>query len=427
MAGLALAVAAVGGGCDSTSLTDLPGTAKVLEVMINVPNSSSGSPYSTPVNCTQLNDDGSCADPMVDGLSGYALTYGVQFQYDVCAFDANANQLGDCPKTAQGLAMTCAMSGDFKGHCVDPATMVTPLVQSAPPQGISLRLVVGTLLDGRTLEEFACACQGEDLTKLSAKNCPAGGAWSLDPNNCGACGGDADHQGKCLDTDNNGLPDVSSLLPGVATIQCGSLVTYMTAQGEGFYYPSGNQYQNSQLGLPGLGPAIELDPSVVLPTDTDCTVSISDSVKTKKGGSLEAAAIKFHTDVLGFTGSNSPADGDTDVAINVNNSDCTGMPASACDPTNSTVHVGGEVDLAFNAPIDQLSANATGVITLVSSKSGPVDLDVEADDTGAVALIFADNLDVSANYTVTIKKTVKDTFGKTLPGDLKLKFTTAAK
>src|SRR5262249_11247382 len=158
------------------------------------------------------------------------------------------------------------------------------------PFQTSIRIVVGTLLEGATLEHFACACQGDAIVDsmgniiLDPNRC-GDTAWSDDPMNCSVCPGDAAHKCRCVDTDGNGKPDFSSVNHGFATSRCDA-TEYVSGEGEGFYYPNGNQFQSSVAGLAGLGPAIVVNTARPLPTNADCSVTVADSVKDHQGRSL---------------------------------------------------------------------------------------------------------------------------------------------
>jgi len=364
---------------------------------------------------------GGYLDALTDGLSGYMLFHGTQTSFDPCyLFDASMSLFASplcvdpslkclCPTVNDDIAMTCSTTGTFAGHCVDPSTSAPPTALHAQPFGTSFRIVVGDLLDGATLEHFACACVDLSLDEnhnlvFDSSRCGDGAVYSDDPNDCSICPGDPTAKGRCLDVDSNGRPDYSSLIPGVATIDCGD-ISVVTAEGEGFYYPSGNQFPSSVTGLAGMGPAIVINPARPIPSDSDCTITISDAVKDHEGRSLSQPSPKpvFHTEPL------------------------TLAPKSPADSEMKPPGTLAEVQFTFNTPIDPSSIQP-GDVTVTDVNSSAVftatAVDVpegglEADATVAVLLVDGDV------YQVTVKKTVADTFGKTLRDDATWTFSAA--
>jgi hypothetical protein len=405
LAGLVAVLASASGGCsDSTSKTDLLGVPKVLNVMVTTPGPNSA--IGTPNSCTVFDSDDACQDPLFDALSNYELTFGSQADLNLCGFDANEDRLGPCNPTAEGLALHCALTGEHKGHCVD-STENPPIVAHADPSGLTIRMVFGALLNGQSVERFACACQGTTFDALDEASC-VGTAWTDDPFNCGGCGAaasDTSSQGKCLDTDNNGLPDISSLKPGLATITCGSLITGAAGslgQGQGYYYPSGNQLLSSQIGLLGMGPALVFSPAFDLPVDTECTIKLTDAAKPKAGGTIEQAAdgYKFRTDKLGVDGASSaPAADDTGV--------------DPADPNGEGADL-PQITIAFNTTM-KTPALSDVVVKLMGGAAVPLD-SVEADGNTLIVSL-AGPLESGKTYEVSVKAAVSDTFNKTLGAD----------
>jgi hypothetical protein len=411
---LVAALAGAGAGCaDTSSKTDLLGQPKILQVFVMDPSES--------------------ADP--DG-SGLQLTFGVHQDVNLCTFDNTCTTSGLITGTTDKNTMlipgehcdTTSPTGPYSlgGHCVLDATSnlgtmgQQPIAQAAliGPGSSLLWVVVGDLLDGATLEEFACACQEDpmapgDLSSLDPANCgsDATKAWSSDPLNCGGCGGSALQSGKCEDTDGNGVPDVSALLPGVATITCGSLLggaAGTTGLGDGYYWPSGYQLPaRGSNGWLGIGPAIAITPSFPLPADQDCTLTVNSSTANhlaldKKGAQLTADGdIKFHTEPLSVSGT-SPADmaemtSDTPSAITVTlNTFVKSSTVSATTVTISPAVAGTKVDLA--APNKIEIAPATTGMKLA--------------------------LTPATMYTVTVSGNITDIYGSKLGEDATFSFTT---
>jgi hypothetical protein len=263
-----------------------------------------------------------------------------------------------------------------------------------------LRIIFDELLNGETVEQFVCAC---------ADDCPNMIEASLDPT---ACDDNPDtqvnEQGQFLDTNADGLPDLAQSLAGIVTITCNDadanpIPVYTAAAGDGFYNPSGNQDVPVATGLAGLGPAVVMNVTTGLRTDSDCKVALGADVKDKDGQVVPAlpADKSFHTQKLKFL--STPADAKTGVDVKPN------------------------VNLAFNALIDKntltgikIDKDAAGTITPVPATvtllmSGTsVDIDPTAD------------LELNTKYVVTVPATVADQHGGKLPAEVKFSFTTKA-
>lgn len=411
--GSALRIPSAAGLCALVACADLSGNTDLLGQPVVLQEMVTSTPDSA----------GGYHDVLTDGLSGYMLFYGLQTNFDLCyLFDASMSLFASplcvdpalkcvCPPVNDDITMTCSTSGTFAGHCVDPATSAPPGALHALPFGTSFRVVVGDLLDGATLEHFACACVSITLDAqknlvFDASRCAGGAIYSDDPRDCSVCPGDSTTKGRCLDADGNGKPDYSSLIPGVARIDCGG-VSLVSAEGEGFYYPSGNQFPSSVAGLAGLGPAVVIIPARPIPSDSDCTLTISDTVKDQQGRSLvqPSPAPIFHTEPLTLS------------------------PKSPSDM--EAVTAGGAlagVQFTFNTPIDPDSihvgditvtdVNSSAVFTVTDLAVSSGGLEVDADVT--VPLTDGDL------YQVTVKNTVADTYGKTLRDDATWSFSAVA-
>jgi len=179
----------------------------------------------------------------------------------------------------------------------------------------------------------------------------------------------------------------------VVELACGSLVPARpNLPGEGYYYPSGNQFPSSTLGWGGLGPAIVHQPTIELPTSTDCTIRVMDVVKDKDGNGFVAhpnhdalarnGAITFHTESLGIV-ETAPADGDE-------------------------VEVGlASVDVVFNVSVDEASVAG---LTVEDSSGAAVAGEVTVEG-GVISFTPDAELAPGEEYTVTVPATVTDTYG----------------
>jgi hypothetical protein len=391
-----LAVAAVlAGACataacaDEKSKTDLLGEPKIMQVFVADPAEST--------------------DP---DFSGLTLTYGVHPDINICTFDKTCTDDGtDLGMPIAGLHCDTTAGSPTLGHCVDGKNAQPIARQATILHGASMiYVVVGELLDGRTLEEFACQCQEDPAhpgayANLDPAHCGTDTAWAKDPSDCSGCGGTGAARGQCERF--NGAPSATALLPGIGQVTCGALLQGaggLTQLRDGYYYPSGNQFISvGGTGWAGLGPAIVLQPSFDLPADSDCTVTLSDTVKDWQGRGLEkpTGAITFHTEpVVATVGGTVPADGDT------------GVPDRA------------EIDVNFNTDLDPATVTPASVVVMpaVPNLAAPmvmgttIVLGPKTGDTLGLKPMTA--------YTVTVKGTVADTYGRTLGADFTETFTT---
>jgi len=274
--------------------------------------------------------------------------------------------------------------------------------------GQQMHIVFDELLDGKTVEQFQCAC---------TNNCDAGHDWSVDPFDCSACGDDsgtpANEAGRCLDAVGgvaDGLPDVSELQPHVADIDCatsGMAFHYevgSSGQADGFYNPSGNQLVPFGEGIAGLGPSFILTPQVYLPTNVDCTLKIAATVKDKDGVAVPANELPtFHTEPLALIGS-SPADGQTKI-------DGTGLKISA----------------TFNTDISGIATNATNFTVHDMTAAADVvgTFSVDTGSAGDVATAIFDGTFPSGHtFVVTVATGFTDKYGGALPAAETFTFTT---
>lgn len=333
-------------------------------------------------------------------VGDYVLTYGVHPDLNLCGFDK------DKCDTEGGFK--CADSGSLDGvslvgHCVTTDDGTQPIAEAAVILGAAFRLVSKELLDPETVEQFVCACNA---------NCPEGKEFSLKPN-CSNCGNNpmttADETGKCLDANDDGNPDLTTLLPGIATIACGTALTYTTDVGDGFYYPSGNQLPTAILGYGGLGPAIEVNINgAVLPADSECTIKVEAVAKDKDGNGFAASEkpITFHTEpvthIPSGTGGSVPAKDAKNVAVDIK-----------------------QIVIAFNTELKATTVTATSV--KLNEKGGAAVATVEAPTVSAgtnIVLKLTAALKPNQVYTVSVTTDVTDAYGVKLPAAVSYDFTT---
>lgn len=351
-----VAVAGASGCVDKKSKSDLDpdGPPKILQVFVRDFNNT---------------------DDPVGGE--YALAYGIHPDVYKCSFDNTCATMGfTCDTTA---------SSPTVGHCLDSSGKQAAVTSAAAIA--SIRIVSKELLRGTTLEQFACACHG---------GCPSGMEWAIDPENCSVCGEDSStpitEAGKCLDVNNDHVPDISTLQAGVATITCGSLATfppYTTKLGDGYYYPSGNQFPTSGFGYGGIGPALVIEPAIPLPTSQTCTVTVASSVTDKDGNSFEAptSPITFKVEELAVTGT-APEDEEEEV-----------------DPKLA------DITISYNVPLKEDSVNATSVTMKEKGGAAVAGIEIAADGSDIVITLPTAGLKPLTDYTVTVTDAVTDLYG----------------
>jgi hypothetical protein len=325
----------------------------------------------------------------------YALAYGVHPDVNKCAFpDTSGNRA--C--AVEGFTCDTTESSDTFEHCVD-AQGNQPGATSAAAFA-SIRIVSKELLRGTTLEQFACACHGA---------CPAGGEWAVDPENCSACGEDPattiTEAGRCLDVNNDRVPDISTLQAGVATITCDNAAfgTYTTKLGDGYYYPSGNQFPTSGFGYGGIGPALVIEPADPLPTSATCSISVANTVTDKDGNPFDApeGTISFTVEALSIL-ETAPADEEEDVDQML-----------------------ADITITYNVPIDAASVTAANVTVREMGGAAVAGTTVEADADTIVITLPETGLKAATTYEVVVSDAITDAYGAAGEG-VTFTFTTAA-
>lgn len=272
----------------------------------------------------------------------------------------------------------------------------------------TIRIVVDELLQGSTLEIFACAC--------SVGACASGDDYTDDP---ALCGDDTETEfvnetGMWLDADRtlddgqvtrrDGVPDDAVLRDAIATIDCGNGNTWTSGAEEGYYIPSGNQFVSNILGVvlwDTVGPAIVLEPEN-LPTGSTCQISIDPSVTDKQGEPVVMPAFTFLTEPLAVLGT---------------------VPDP--DATNITLNLLA-VSATFSAPIDPTSVDGTSIV-VEPAAGGPAlagTVSVSTDSGATVLFRPAGALAAATEYKVTVKAGIKETLGGTLAQDYVWNFTT---
>jgi hypothetical protein len=240
-------------------------------------------------------------DNMVDdGMGGLTNELDLAFGKHIEACDAGARP---SPDPLNGTADTLCNS---VGNGTVSAAMLT--------MG-EIRIVFDELLDGNTAEQFECACNVANSGGGMA-DCGAGPTYAVDPSTCPENPNTSTkEQGRWADVEGNGIPDSAELLPGLVTVTCGAM-TFPSQETDGLYNPSGNQLVPVASGLAqGLGPALSITglttgnppTPVTLPADTDCTITLSSSLKDKDGnavvfhswdGNAAPTSVTFHTALM---------------------------------------------------------------------------------------------------------------------------------
>lgn len=375
-----------------------------------------------------------------DGIGGeYALTYGIHPDAWECGVvDLDCPELGDncgdADTTNNQDCLECATTGEFEGHCVFTANSTagtpgeTPGATSAVAAGASIRIVSKELLDGKTLEQFACACFGSEDPGEGAtpEACGAGGnEWAVDPTNCQACSDNPDtsidESGRCLDANNDRIPDLATMQAGIAVIDCGVTDfptpgaggSYTTQQGDGFYYPSGNQLVTSAFGYGGVGPAIVIEPLIELPTSATCTITLTAKPRDKDNEQFDAFEASFRTEGLTPAAVSDVAPTDTSVTVSFNVS----LRASSVAGTVLRVRTAAIPDDEETPEDESVPAGPIIAGTTVS-------FDPES-PTDATLTAPAGTFDVDVEYEILIGETIADSYGQAAGTDQSITFVPA--
>jgi hypothetical protein len=296
------------------------------------------------------------------------------------------------------MALAAGEHPDWDGLVAEP--MVTNALLNDEQL---IRVVVDELLDGSTLENFACACNHPATATAPAGVCESGPLYSADPSLCGndSTTTDVNENGLWLDVTFDGQPDNAALLDGVASFDCGNGNVVEIGGEQGYYIPSGSQFVSTILGITlwdTLGPAVVLIPGA-LPASSTCSLAFATSVVDKEGNAIPAPDFAFQTEDLQILGQ-TPAVG-ADGALD--------QPFS----------------VTFNASLDPVSVTAANV-TITPALA---DVVIEADPGNPGSLLItppAAGFAADTTYTVTVTTGVTESFGIGLPAAATLTFSTAA-
>ena len=346
---------------------------------------------STPASNTDLRPDGPpeimqvFATERGDGATALGLYYSGNTEYNALDVKGGGNAMNP---TGNGCGDVYDENGD---DC--------KVMNAAANAEQQFRIIFDELLSGPTVEQFACACTGD------MANCPNNVTASIDPSNCqDNPDTTADEAGRWLDANNDGMPDDAVLIDGIVSFSCGGMELYKTGPDDGFYNPSGNQLIPVAQGLAGLGPALVINATQGLRTDSDCTISIGDTVVDKTGEKVPAlpATAKFHTEKLAVLTSTPP-------------------------DTTDGVALDSDIALTFSGLIDP--ATATGIV--LREKTGAVvvadaTVTVGADDASTITISHTAPLKPSTEYEVVIPDAIADIWGGKSSNYPVITFTTKA-
>jgi hypothetical protein len=397
-----------------------------------------------------------------DSTLTWGVAYGVHPEYNKC-FD-DLSDFAPCPTNYR-----CETVGPLANHCVhetngtQPLAMITPSNRAgvynllvagnafqAQHYGPQVRLVIKELLLGATLESFVCDCAQSPAPGVAA-SCPPGQDLSPDPFDCSQCGEnpnstDIAEAGKCLDADFNGVPDETVLIANTATVTCGSMFSWTSAATRkliftttgftptpngGFWDPGGSQLLPAAELFEGLGPAIHLYIPGPLPSNTDCNVRLSQNVRDKDNQSfVDDPSVVFKTEplsplfVVWFNFIPNPM---PPPAFNYQESDrLTNVPTDAF------------FTVLFNAPIMDVVPTDVELIDTVTGLAvpdwEPSRYDLDAYNGLAVGAV-RDIIDIgdmtngapllpNRQYRLTVKTTIRDSFGVNMVSPIVVTFTT---
>jgi hypothetical protein len=447
--------AVVGGsGCTSTSGgTDLDpeGPPTVKQVFVNA-RSGNGLPNTNePLDAFGANN--------LAIINGSDLALGILRDVGQCTFD------DQCP-TADGFpaGYTCntelriCLAGDGQqtapggGSLLQDAMLFRNATTAATvANGFPIiEIVFKELLDPATVEQFTCSCAkiinvaANGAVSLTNGNCGGGTNFTTDLS-CSSCPDNPDtadsEAGTCFDINTDGVFDLPALLPGLVTITCpGTNFSYtngtvscatVNAAGnpaavapgtcDGFYDPSGNQIVTVDNGYLGLGPRLYLYPGVAgpFPADSDCELTISNTIKDKQGEALVAPGplVRWHTESVqriaadpeGAPVGEPPPEVPAPERIEV-------IFSTRLDPASiapDTITVTAEPEPQTTPPTPPVVVPGTTTVDMGDPTTTPPR---PADPTRLVWTPAAP-LAEDQKYTVTIAAGVADTFGKALASD----------
>lgn len=318
-------------------------------------------------------------------------------------------------------------------------------VTNASASGQRLRIIIDELLVGNALEEIecravvdddafdtvpmgatpddiaACAVPGDSLSA----SCGGPRAVCLCHRAAG-CGAVAEGEPVGVrDVNQDGAADNTSLRRGVVGIRCGSMDVPIDLD-MSYWNPSGDQQVPAQGGFDALGPAVVVVPrGGVLPTNTSCGLTVSDTVRDKdgnavcappsgrarecdpalRGAACQAALECSSGDVSAFSFSVEP------------------LRIEISPVADGAVGVSPTVAIIGNANTILAEASLAD-ITITDGVSSPV-FTVTATAPTQFTMMFAAPLAAATTYTLTIPTTVTDSFGQALAAPIVIRFTTA--
>jgi hypothetical protein len=450
--GAVLLVAAGAGGSacsssDSNTNLEPEGPPAVKEVFVNA-RVGNGLPFNDPF--FQGNDPGS--------IDGGDLAWGNMRDVGPCNFDDT------CP-TSRGFPAGYTCNTDLR-ICVGADGIQTGAGgQSLVQDGIifdtagglpRIEIVFKELLQGTTVERFECACSrivhvaANGAVSLTAGNC-SGHNFTTDGVNCGDCPDNPDtsdnEAGACFDINSDGVPDLPSLIPGLASITCtGTNFSYtsggvgcsgISAAGvpnarpadtcDGFYDPSGNQILPIDAGYEGIGPRFYLYPlfaaSGPFPADSDCELTLSNTITDKDNLALAAPTRPYtwHTEVVSIVATDPEASAaDAEMIPSGPAPDAISVSMNTLiDPASVAA---GSISVTRTA-LDT-SGNPTGAATPVAGTTAQ-------DGEDGTLLVWTPDAALTDNnlYTLTVAggaTGLKDTYGKAMPANAVLVFKAVA-
>jgi hypothetical protein len=257
----------------------------VAQVFVNA-RTGNGLPVSDPSGDT----------PDLGRIDGNDLTYGLHDDVGACAVD------GSCPAGLACSADRICVDADGRQPGVRDA-IAAPSADGAVPL---IQIVFHALLDGATVERFACACArvvhvaNDGTASVTPGNC-GGHDVTSDGGGCRDCPDDPDtpgnEAGQCFDVDGDGVPDLESLVPGIVTVTCDGGFSWQNGAGDGLYDPAGNRIVPIDVGFEGIGPRLYLHPPIAFPYDADCRLTLSPDLMDKHGRAVEdPGTIAWHTE-----------------------------------------------------------------------------------------------------------------------------------
>ncbi len=301
----------------------------------------------------------------------------------------------------------------------------------------SLRIIIDELLIGNNLQEVACrglvgtdefsrvpvGATPDDIRRCAAaddvltSSCPDGATAICICQNDAGClrGTETVAKGQpvgVLDENLDGGADMMRFIAGAAGIQCGAINVNIDLQSS-YWNPSGNQQEPAMGGFDALGPAIVLVSQGPLPTNVTCKLTFAPDVTDKDG--IQVCA---------------PPGGDVAQDCTPGNMDAFtfGVEAMSIVPVSwadGDVGVSRTADAFFSLNTNITASTLAGIKVTEGAATNFTAFTVMQPTAVSMKFVWtAPGLKANTKYTITLPKTITDTYNQPLPADAVYTFTT---